>query len=606
MEQKIKYQMKKGNPELMGAVIFSNGINFTVEIADNQEASLLIYEKKGEEPILELPITENMRTGELGSLFLEGFRPRGYEYAYRIGKKEMADPYARLVNGVRCGFVVEKKNKVYMTNDQSWIPYEDMILYKLHVRGFTKMVKIRKRGTFAGVEERISYLKELGINAVEFMPMYEWSDSLRPETMTSLYYPSREPESARKNYWGYAQVNYYFAPKYSYAASNDPVGECVHMIDALHEAGIECIMEIYFPKGTKTSVVLDALRYWKMNFGVDGFHLIGEDVPMDTIVQHPLLKRTKLLFDRVDEYWIYGNKNEPIYRNIAEYNNDFMVCGRHLLKGDDSQIANFVYQSRKNPPRHGVVNFMANVNGFTLADMVSYDRKHNEDNGEENRDGMPANDVWNCGAEGPTRKVSVRTLRKKQLKNAFLYMLLAQGTPLIYQGDEWCNSQDGNNNAYACDNEIGWVNWKKNPLSEEIFSFVKEVIAFRKAHPILHMPRELRLMDYRAYGYPDLSYHDDRAWYTRFESSNRYVGVMYCGKYASTKEENQDDFIYVAYNAYWEPHDFALPKLPVGMKWQVAIHTDEQEKELYQIGEPLPEQKKMEVSARSVVVLLGK
>ncbi|MCI5700403.1 MAG: alpha-amylase family glycosyl hydrolase [Lachnospiraceae bacterium] len=604
MKQKEKYQIKKGNPEWMGAVVLANGVNFTVELPGGKETELLIYEKNGENPVLVISMIPELCTGDVGSVFVEGLSGKGCEYVYRTGGVTVKDPYALMISGERC-VVVEEYGQAVVTNDQPWIPFENLVLYKLHIKGFTKQAKVRKKGTFQGVKEQIPYLKELGINGVEFMPIYEWNDSLRPVNMSVSYYPCPEPETVRKNYWGYAPVNYYFAPKSVYASTGKPVKECADMINAFHEAGIECIMEIYFPGGTVPTLAVDVLRYWKMNYGIDGFHLIGDGVPVEAIVRHPLFTRTKLFFDRVDEAWIYGNK-EPVYRNIAEYNNDFMDCSRRLLKGDDSQISNFVYQSRKNPQKHGAVNYMANVNGFTMMDMVSYDRKHNEENGEENRDGMPANDVWNCGAEGPTRKASVRALRKKQLKNAFLYVLLAQGTPLIYQGDEWGNSQMGNNNAYASDNEIGWVNWKKNPYGEELLAFVKEAIAFRKAHPILHMNKEMRLTDYRAYGYPDLSYHDERAWYTQFESSNRFVGAMYCGKFVSMKEEEQDDFIYVAYNAYWEKQTFSLPKLPTGMKWQMAIYTDDQDKEFYPTGKPLLEQRKVEVAERSVMVLLGK
>lgn len=588
----------------MGAEVLANGVNFTVEIPDGKEAVLLIFEKKCGEPVLEVPITEDMRVGNVGSVFLEGFTGNGYEYCYRMGKSLVTDPYARLIRDGR-SIIVKSRKTVSVSGERPFLPFEQMILYKLHVKGFTKLAKVRKRGTFQGVKEQIPYLRELGINAVEIMPMYQWDDSLMPDVRTDVCYPCPEPETERRNYWGYAPVNYYFAPKAAYAATADPVKECLDMIACIHEAGMDCIMEIYFPAGTAPMLALDALRYWKMFYGIDGFHLIGAGVPVEAIVRHPLFSRTKLFFDRVDEGWVYGNKT-PVYRNIAEYNNDFMDCARRLLKGDDSQTGNFAWQSRKNPDKHGAVNYMANVNGFTMMDMVSYDRKHNEENGEENQDGMPACDVWNCGAEGPTRKASVRTLRKKQLKNAFLYLLLAQGIPLIYQGDEYGNSQSGNNNAYAMDNETGWVNWKKNAFGEELLAFVKKTIAFRKAHPILHMNRPMRLTDYRAYGYPDLSYHDERAWYAQFEGSNRYVGAMYCGKYASVGEQEQDDFIYVAYNAYWETHAFALPKLPEGMTWQVTIDTDQQENAFGAEKKLLPEQKFVNVAARSVLVLLGK
>lgn len=604
MERNKKHQIKTGNPEKMGAVVCENGINFTVEIPRNQEADLLLYEKNKEQIALEIPFTPNMRIGDVGSLFLQGISPARYEYAYRIGGKIMSDPYGAVMDGERSGFASAPIETSLIANDRPWISYEEMILYKLHVRGFTKQAHVKKKGTFAGVEERIPYLKELGINAVEFMPMYEWDDSLETEDM-SMSYSYKKTGEPLKNYWGYAAKNYYFAPKTRYAAGKDPAGECRRMIQAMHEAGLECIMEFFFPAGTKPALALDALCYWKMHYGVDGFHLIGPGVPVEPIVHYPLLKKTKLFFDRVDEGWLYGNEI-PAFRNLAEYNNDFMDCARRLLKGDDSQVSNFVSLARKKPPKHGVVNYMANVNGFTMMDMVSYDRKHNEANGEDNQDGMPDNDTWNCGAEGPSRKRTVQNLRKKQIKNAMLYTLLAQGTPLLYQGDECGNSQNGNNNAYAMDNETGWVNWKSNKLGKELFAFTREAIAFRKAHPILHMEKEMRLMDYKTQGFPDLSYHDERAWYSEFAGSSRGVGCMYCGKYASTGEGTTDDFIYIAYNAYWEKHAFALPKLPEGQKWQMAIHTDEAEGEFYPAGKPLLEQRSIEVSPRTVVVLLGK
>ena len=601
MKQIEIHQIKVGNPEKLGVSIFAQGTNFAVEVEADQEASLLLYEKKGE-GMQEIPFPENSRIGHVASLFIEKLDCRKYEYAYRIGEDVVMDPYAVSIVQERCGF----DTYLYEPSErkENQISFEEMILYKLHVRGFSKAAGgfIKKKGTFRGVAEAIPYFKELGVNALEIMPMYEWSDSLHSQENIT-FSPLKEDGTELKNYWGYAPVNYYFAPKASYAVK-DPVAECHQMIDSLHEAGMECIMEIYFPKGTNPSLAVDALVYWKLHYDVDGFHLIGEGVPVEAIVRSPILKMTKLFFERVDEGWIYGNK-KVIKKNIAEYNKDFMSCGRRLLKGDDSQISNFVYQNRKNPDKHGVVNYMANADGFTLYDMVSYDRKHNEANGEDNKDGAEANDVWNCGAEGPVRKPAIKALRLKQMKNAMLYTLLAQGTPLIYQGDEMGNSQDGNNNAYAMDNPIGWVNWKLNAQNKVFREFVKEAIAFRKAHPILHQEKALRMTDYKAYGYPDLSYHDERAWYTDLKSSSRNIGCMYCGKYAKKSDGTVDDFIYVAYNAYWEKKEFALPKLPKNMEWKVAIQTEEEKETGLAVGAAIPDQKTLEITPRTVVVLVA-
>lgn len=600
------HQIKTGYPDKMGATVYQNGINFATEIPMDQDGFLLIYDKKKGELLQEIPFAGNSRVGEIGTMFIEGMKSSRYEYAYRIGEEVVLDPYAIAINDGRCALPALDMETCTSDFELPWIPFEELIMYKIHVKGFTKLAgsSVKKKGTFRGLEESIPYLLDLGINAVEFMPMYHWMEDLRDKENPLKRVPVVNGEEL-KNYWGYAPTNYYFAPKAEFASTKDPVKECKQMIDALHDAGMECIMEVYFPEGTKESFVLEVLSHWKLNYGVDGFHLQGNGVPKKTIAAYPILKKTKLFFDKVEESWVQGKKG-PVYRNIAEYNDAFMNCARKLLKGDEGQISDFAYQIRKNYDRQGTVNYMANVNGFTMMDMVSYSMKHNEANGEENKDGGAAGDIWNWGEEGPSRKKHVNGLRKKQLKNAMLYTLLSQGTPLIYQGDEFGNSQNGNNNAYAMDNEIGWVNWKTSAIGKELHEFVKEAIAFRKEHPILHMEKPMRMADYKGVRYPDLSYHDHRPWYPGFEKYCRSIACMYCGKFAVDEQKNTDDFIYIAYNSYWKPCDFALPKLPEGMNWQMEICTDEAGAHTYPAGEPLPIQNKIEVPARSVVVLIGK
>lgn len=600
------YQIKTGYPEKMGATVYQNGINFATEIPMDQDAFLLVYDKKTGDLLQEIPFAGNSRIGEVGTMFIEGMKSSHYEYAYRKKDSVVIDPYATAIRDGRCA-LPDLNEEIYSSDfDMPWIPFEEMILYKIHVRGFTKAAGsfVKKKGTFRGVEEAIPYLQELGINAVEFMPMYHWMDDLTDKNNLMKRVPVVNGEPL-KNYWGYAPVNYYFAPKAEYAATKNPVKECTEMIDALHEAGIECIMEIYFPEGTKESFALEVLKHWKLRYGVDGFHLQGNGVPVQAILSYPLLKRTKLFFDKVEESYLSGKK-VSVFRNVAEYNDAFMDCGRKLLKGDEGQISHFAYQIRKNYDKYGTVNYMANVNGFTMMDMVSYSQKHNEANGEQNKDGGEAGPIWNWGEEGPSRKKEINLLRKKQLKNAMLYTLLSQGTPLIYQGDEFGNSQYGNNNAYAMDNEIGWVNWKTSSIGKDLQEFVKTAIAFRKAHPILHMTKPMRMADYKGVRYPDISYHDHRPWYPGFEKYCRSIACMYCGKFAVNERNQTDDFIYVAYNSYWKPCDFALPKLPEGMNWIMAICTDEDGADKYPAGESLPIQNKMSVPPRSVIVLIGK
>ena len=246
---------------------------------------------------------------------------------------------------------------------------------------------------------------------------------------------------------------------------------------------------------------------------------------------------------------------------------------RPFLKGDGCMLEKVQRRMRENPLKCGRINYFTNYNGFTMMDMVSYNDKHNEANGEDNRDGNPYNQSWNCGEEGPSKKRQVNALRSRQYKNAMSMLFLSQSTPLIFMGDEFGNSQKGNNNPYCQDNEITWLNWKDKEKHKELYQFTEKIIALRKAHPILHNRKELRLMDYYAYGYPDLSYHGAEAWLAAKGSNDRQIGMLYCGKYAKINKRFDDDFFYVALNMHWEPKELALPKLPKGMTWELCYTT---------------------------------
>lgn len=603
----------QGDPLKRGVTVKHGGVNFTMEIPEQEEAALLLYPKRKPAEPMEIPLPPEQRVGELSAVMLPDERVAQYAYQYKINGEMCLDPYAKEIRDGLCRIVRERFD--WGGDKLPCYPYEETILYKLHIKGFTKQAssKVRARGTFAGVIEKIPYMQSLGITTLLCMPMYEWEETLKSPvlSMTTDYGVTGEPE-IKKNFWGYAEKNYYFSPKAAFSHSKDAVQECKQMIRALHAAGLECVMEFYFPKGTNAMLALEALHYWKMEYHMDGFRLTGEGVPVDAIVHDPLLRQTKLLLDYVDGDWIYGDKI-PAVKNLAEYNDGFCTDARRFLKGDEGQLASFAYRLRRNPATHGVINYVADNNGFTMADMVTYDHKHNEDNGEDNQDGNNQNYNWNCGVEGPSRKTNIRMLRKRQLKNAFLYVLLAQGTPMIQAGDEFGNSQKGNNNAYCQDNATGWVDWSEARKHEGLMEFVKEVITFRKQHPILHMQKELRIMDYKSLGVPDLSYHDDHAWHMNFDHSSRYMGVMYCGAYAQLEKKNADNMIYVAYNAYWEPHSFAVPKTPVDMHWYRALDTGTEEiSEVTQAElETQEEQEKVikkviQVPPRTVVVLIGK
>ena len=246
---------------------------------------------------------------------------------------------------------------------------------------------------------------------------------------------------------------------------------------------------------------------------------------------------------------------------------------RRFLKGDEDTLHQALRRMRCNPVQNGVINYITSYEGFSLADLVSYDRKHNEANGEDNQDGNPYNASWNCGVEGPTRKRTILQLRKRQMKNALALLLFSQGTPMLTAGDEFGQSREGNNNPYCQDNEISWLNWKLTEKNKDFLDYTKELIALRKAHPVFHQSRELTLMDYAACGYPDLSYHGKDAWRLMADRLNREAGLMYCGRYAPKDRAQEDDFFYIAMNMHWEPQRLALPDLPAGMRWEKVLDT---------------------------------
>lgn len=609
MNQK-EWQILPGNPEIPGAKCCPDGINFTLAVPDDKKAELVLKVKEDGE-LIRIPLKPEDRTGDVSAVFVKDLLPEAFGYYYLVDGKKVLDPYARMIRKGMCRCVRDEFD--WEGDKPLHFPVEDLLIYKLHVRGFTEKTRagVRNGGTFAGAAEKAGYISELGFNAVELMPAYEWNDELR----VIPPYAKIEPEGAHhseitspRNYWGYAEENYYFAPKQRYSASENSVREFKEMVRTFHRWGIEVLLEMYFPARTLPALAYEAVRFWRNEYHIDGFRFVGDGVPMEALVRDPLLKSVNLIFDHIDTGWVYGN-DIPKHRNLIESNNSFLENGRRLLKGDEGQIPDFAEHLRRNPDEIGISNYMACVNGFTLADSVTYDWKHNEANGEDNHDGSDLNFTWNCGTEGKTRKKAVIRLRTRQVRNALTYVFLAQGIPMLLAGDENGNSQNGNNNAYLSDNATGWVDWGRGKNDLALQNFVKKLAAFRKSHPILHMPKHLRGIDYMNYGYPDISYHDARAWVADMSNSSRTLGVLYCGLYAKKDDGKPDDFIYAAFNAYWESHLFALPNLPSGYEWHAAIDTSaEPGKEFLKTegDTALKDQKMILVGARSVLVFVGK
>lgn len=577
--------------------------------------SLVLFRRDEEEPCYVIPMPREQQIGDVWNLSVEGLDFPELFYCFKVDNQLVPDPYGTSFVGWEHWGEAENVTKILKSPviDEAFnwegdrplsLPYEDLVIYRAHMRGFTRhgSSKVSDKGTFRGMTEKIPYLKELGITTLELMPIVEFQEVMMPEGIEGHPYGTLKP-TGRINYWGYTKA-YYFAPKASFSSgkAKEPVRELKTLVKELHRAGLELVTELYFDGTESPAFVLDVVRFWVREYHVDGIHLVGFP-PKELLGRDAYLSRTKLFFtswDGVDR----GRR-----KHLAEYNDGFLVDMRRLLKGDEDQMSSLVLHTRQNPARCGVVNYMAHTNGFTLMDMVSYDRKHNEANGEGDQDGSCYNYSWNCGVEGPSRRKKVVQLRKKQLRNAILLLMLSQGTPLLLSGDEFGKSKSGNNNTYCQDNELSWLNWNQLRTNADFYEFVKYSIAFRKKHPVFHMAQEPKVMDYKACGCPDLSYHGVNAWRPEFENYRRQMGILYCGEYGTRSDGRKDDSFFVVYNMHWEPHEFALPNLLHKKKWHMAFNTDDGEVNgIYKEGEePLLEnQKKILVPSRTILVIIGK
>ena len=607
----------------LGLVKVPGGIHLSAAYK-GKECRVLFFRSGEEEPVQALVFPPELKRGCVFSMTIFGEDFSGLEYCLEGDGVRFADPYAKKLRGREVWgdktavfmipkALVEEETFDWENDRRPRIPYEESIIYKLHVRGFSMhpSSKAKQRGSYRAVAEKIPYLKELGVTAAELMPVNEFSEIMLPAKAS--FDPRRQETTGttKLNYWGYGP-GYYFAPKAAYGVGdcpacglqNDPVAELKSLVKSFHKAGMEVIIELYFTGEEAPSFILDVIRFWVFEFHLDGVHLTGS-APLEVLGKDPYLSGIKLLAGS----WDFAvNTDGEKEKRLGEYNDGFLMDMRRVLKGDEGQMNALILRSFRNPAERGIVNYLANTNGFTMMDMVSYNMKHNEDNGEQNRDGGAENHSWNCGVEGPTKRRKVLELRKKQLRNGFLLLFLSQGTPLLLAGDEFGNSQSGNNNAYCQDNELSWLNWNLKRTNRDILDFVKAVIAFRKAHPVFSMKMEAKRMDWLSCGFPDVSYHGVKAWCPEFENFRRQLGIYYCGKYVKKPDGTEDNSFYVAYNMYWEACEFALPNLHKGERWHVALHTDRKEGGgVYAEGaEPEVEGRQFVVPARTIVVFVGK
>lgn len=597
----------RGNPLIMGATVIGDRVNFAITAKVGSQCEVILYQKGEDKEAFKIPFENGQVIGNVYAMSVSGLDYKNYDYNFRVNGKIIIDKYAKSLSGKKQWGAESKNIKAAIVDDEyDWqkdaplcIPFEDTILYRLHVRGFTKHAssKVKHKGTYLGIVDKIPYLKSLGITMVELMPAYEFNE-IKTQPATSMR-GQFHIENPTLNYWGYTE-GYTFAPKASYAFSNEvggEVNEFKYLVRELHKNGIEISMEFFFPQGTNPKEILDCLHYWVMEYHIDGIHVNCEEAVMRMIETDDLLCTTKIFtYSFAADTDFYQARSET--RNLANFNDDFMVAARKFIKGDEDMLNTISYKVKSNPAGTAVVNYVANHNTFTLYDSVSYDKKYNELNGENNQDGAVYNYSWNCGAEGDTRKRKVMDLRRKQIKNALCMVLLSQGVPMLYAGDEMCNSQKGNNNPYCLDNEISWTNWNTTAIAKDVLEFTKELIRFRKEHKVLHLKEETRQMDYHSYGLPDMSYHGTKAWYADFSHFNRHFSMMYCGKYAMDETGTDESDLYIAYNMYWEKQSFGVPSARCKKKWKVAFSTSPEQ----EMGET---DRTFQVPGRSVTVLMS-
>lgn len=647
------FKIRPGFFRMYGACVASNGVSFTINSHGATRCTLLLFKPQAPKPYARIPFPDSYRIGDTYSMLVYDIKPDEFEYAFSFdGPYEPAkgllfneenvllDPYSRAVTGQRKwgekpegGKDFEYRARVVKSSfdwgniKQLEQPFEDLVIYETHVRGYTKDKSsgVSAPGTFAGLKDKIPYLKDLGINAVELMPIFEFDEmeSARVVDGVQLY-----------NYWGYNTVSF-FAPNTSYAFNeehNHEGDELKSLIKALKENGIEVILDVVFNhtaegnemgpcfsfKGIDNNVyymltpdahyynfsgcgnvmncnhpvvrsfIIDCLRHWAIEYRVDGFRfdlasILGRDqngAPManppilESLAFDPVLGKMKLIAEAWDAGGLYQVGSFPSWNRWAEWNGRYRDDMRSFLKGDDGMAGNAITRitgsrdlySPESRGHKASVNFMTCHDGFTLYDLYSYNEKHNEKNGWNNTDGDNNGHSWNCGAEGETDDPNVNGLRGRLIKNAFAALLCSRGPAMFFAGDEFCNTQFGNNNAYCQDNIISWLDWSRLEEFKEIHDFVRHMIQFRKEHPILR-----KMTKPSSCQFPEISVHNGTPFNASTDYKTKLIGIMYAGR---NEEDTEDDIVFYCMNAYWEPLVMQLPVLPNGKHWHVDTNTN--------------------------------
>lgn len=619
------FSIMEGNYQKMGAQTIEDGAVFTFTGEKEDQCALVLIDKiTKKETRIEIP--KEFCLGSLRSVVIKGIKISDYFYSYEINGTVYIDEFATLISGREKWNDPKRKEQEYrIYGGVNWDAFDwqedhfpeiagsEMFLYKLHVRGFTMDKGTGKSiaGTFAGVEQKLDYLQELGVTTVELMPVYEFEEMHIPvvtklpdyvkweEAESDLIIEPKEESTGNVNYWGYGKGQY-FAVKASYASKpNQASAEYKHLIRSMHKRGMELVMEMYFPEETNHNLILEVLRFWVREYHVDGFHLLGTNLPITAIVQDVILSRTKIFYVDVKPH-LQIQKN---YRRLYVYKEDYQYPARRMLNHINGDLREIVEQQKRQGDTFGFVNFISSNNGFTLADVFMYNDKHNEANGENNLDGDTWNFSSNYGVEGPTRKQFIVGIRERLWKNAVMMLFLAQGVPLLWEGDELGNSQNGNNNAYCQDNPVGWMNWKKSKATQKKLAFIRGLVKFRCQHPILSLENPFSFTDYKSLGMPDVSLHGEYAWISQVDYGKMSVGMLYCGAYSPSEDDTD---VYVAYNFYSYPTKLALPKLKDNKKWYLVMDSSDENGDWEKDPVLCEDQQYYFASLQSISIIIGK
>jgi isoamylase len=689
------FKLRPGKPFPFGATFVPGGVNFSIYSSHATSCTLVLFNKGEAQPKVEIPFREEFRIGDVFAMIVFDLDYENIEYGYRMDgpfdpqqghrfdqSKILLDPYAKAISGRDVwgkppdwGNIFPHRS-LLVFDDFDWgddrpleIPMEDLVIYEMHVRSFTRHASsgVKFPGTFAGIRQKLPYIKELGVNCIELMPIYEFDEFENSRT-------SPETGETLMNYWGYSTVGF-FAPKSGLAATGKlgmQVDELKALVKELHREGIEIFLDVVFnhtaegnengpyisfkgidnktyymltPEGyyfnfsgtgntlncnnpVVRNIVLDCLRYWASEYHIDGFRfdlasILGRDplgYPLsnppllESLAFDPILAKCKLIAEAWDAGGLYQVGSFPAYGRWAEWNGKYRDGLRRFLKGEPGLMKDLAQRLEGSPDLYASrgptasINFISCHDGFTLYDMVAYNDKHNEANGEGNRDGANDNNSWNCGWEGPSTDPAVNDLRIRQMKNAAAMLLVSQGVPMILMGDEIARTQYGNNNTYCQDNNLNWLDWNLVETNHELFCFFKNLIKFRLAHPVFRNRWHLNHQDRVGSGYEDISWHGTQAWHADWSDSSRLLAFMLNGKHARGGRVADDD-IYVAMNMHWDSHWFELPRLPEGKNWHIFANTCvPAPQDAWENGhEPVLEnQNGILVGDRSVVILVGR